>query len=248
MSYAEILAPARPRFAPPTMTLREAHEIAGTLSFPSKMPGTSYGLPATACKAGARLANIKGSVCATCYALKDFYTLPNVERAQRRRLTSVAHPRWVDAMVCLLLHTHASPLIPVDRGVVGIRAGQRRGFNEAGWHRWHDSGDIQSVEHLAKIVEVCRRTPRIKHWLPTREARMVREFLASNSVPKNLVIRMSATMVDGPLPSFATTSGVHTTAPADGAYRCPAPTQGHKCGSCRACWSLSVAAVSYEAH
>jgi hypothetical protein len=36
--------------------------------------------------------------------------------------------------------------------------------------RWHDSGDVQDLKHLAKIFKVARLTPNIKHWLPTREA------------------------------------------------------------------------------
>jgi hypothetical protein len=36
-----------------SMTLKAATEIAGTLGFPSKMPGTSYGISAKACITGA---------------------------------------------------------------------------------------------------------------------------------------------------------------------------------------------------
>ena len=37
------------------------------------------------------------------------------------------------------------------------------------FHRWFDSGDLQSLSHLMKIIEVCEHTPHIKHWLATRE-------------------------------------------------------------------------------
>ncbi len=68
-------------------------------------------------------------------------------------------------------------------------------FPPSGFHRWHDSGDLQSVEHLEKIIEVCRRTPQIQHWLPTRELAILRA--CRERIPANLTIRVSATMIDG---------------------------------------------------
>ena len=47
--------------------------IGGSLSKPSKMPGWSIGLPAKECKTGAKLQQVKGSVCFDCYALKGCY-------------------------------------------------------------------------------------------------------------------------------------------------------------------------------
>ena len=52
------------------MLKKEARQITGGLSKPSKMPGPAYNLPAVACKTGAKLVKIKGSVCAGCYDLK----------------------------------------------------------------------------------------------------------------------------------------------------------------------------------
>ena len=43
------------------MLKKEAKEITGGLSKPSKMPGPSYNLPAAACITGAKLAKIPGS-------------------------------------------------------------------------------------------------------------------------------------------------------------------------------------------
>lgn len=45
------------------MTLGRARAIAGSLGFPSKMPGSSYGLPVRACQAGEKLARVEGSAC-----------------------------------------------------------------------------------------------------------------------------------------------------------------------------------------
>ena len=88
------------------MLKKEAKEITGGLSKPSKMPGPAYNLPATECITGAKLVNVPGSVCHGCYALKGRYRFSNVRMALARRLESLKHPRWVDAMVTLI---HGEP-------------------------------------------------------------------------------------------------------------------------------------------
>lgn len=231
------------------MTLTEARRIVGSLSFPSKLPGTSYGLSARDCKAGGKLGTIPNSVCSSCYALRDKMTWPNVQTAYARRLAAISDPRWTDAMVRLLTHLHAAPFRRIDLGLRGrklAREGSRHRMNPMGFHRWHDSGDLQSVEHLEKIVEVCRRTPLIFHWLPTREVAMLRTF--KGNVPANLTIRVSATMIDGMPPAGWPGSTVHRESPPSGAHRCPAPDQDHECRACRACWSRDVPLVSYALH
>jgi hypothetical protein len=52
--------------------------------------------------------------------------------------------------------------------------------------RWHDSGDVQDVDHLEKIFEVCRLTPSKRHWMPTREA-WIKDHM--QDAPANLVVR-----------------------------------------------------------
>ena len=166
------------------MLKKEAKEITGGLSAPSKMPGPAYNLPATECITGAKLVQIPGSVCAGCYALKGRYRFSNVRLALARRLESLKHPRWIEAMVTLI---HGEP-----------------------WFRWHDSGDLQSAWHLKRIFEVCNRTPDTKHWLPTREARFL-SLMDPDIVPPNLIIRMSSHMIDqGPVKFWPWTSTVST--------------------------------------
>lgn len=224
------------KVAPPqggaTLTIREATAIAGTLSNPSKMPGRGYGLPARECAVGSRLRDVKGSVCEGCYALKGNYQFGNVQRSQYARLDAINDPAWVDAMVVLV-----------------TEAGDR-------WFRWHDSGDLQSLEHLQGIAEIARRLPRVRFWLPTREYAIVRAYLdAEGMPPANLTIRASAHMVDGKTPDAlgVPTSGVHSDweaylATNPGARRCPAPEQGNACRNCRACWDSSISSVSYHLH
>ena len=199
------------------MLKKEAKEITGGLSAPSKMPGPSYNLPATACVTGAKLVKVPGSVCHGCYALKGRYRFSNVRQALARRLESLKHPRWVEAMTALI---QGEP-----------------------WFRWHDSGDLQSVQHLKQIFEVCNRTPETSHWLPTRE----RKFLPLNhdSIPKNLTIRFSSHMINQPPVKF----WPWTSCVVDKDYHtCPAQSQGNKCLTCRACWDRKVANVTYPKH
>ena len=146
------------------MLKKEARQITGGLSKPSKMPGPAHNLPAQACKTGAKLVQIPGSVCAGCYALKGRYRFRNVQDALSRRLQALEYPRWVEAMTTLI-------------------------SGEA-WCRGHDSGDIQSLKHLENIFEVCKRTPDTQHWMPTREAQFLKD-IDPDKVPPNLIIRMA---------------------------------------------------------
>jgi hypothetical protein len=222
------------------LTKKEALANAGTLGYPSKMPGTSYGLSAHACITGTKLASIPGSVCHGCYALGGNYFYPSVESAHATRLDAISNPLWTRAMISMLLATHKS-----GKG--------RHGPIKRGWHRWHDSGDLQSALHLEKICDVARGTPKIRHWLPTREFGIVSDYVANGGViPANLLIRVSATMIDGPATkAWPFTSGVHDRKPAEG-FNCPALRRKGdlhgKCGPCRKCWSPDVPHVSYPFH
>ena len=202
------------------MLKKEAIQITGGLSKPSKMPGPAHNLPAQRCITGAKLVKVPGSVCAGCYALKGRYRFKNVQDALNRRLKALTDPRWVEAMITLITgHSH---------------------------FRWHDSGDIQSPEHLKNIFEVCKRTPGTSHWLPTREARFL-SLMDPDVVPKNLKIVLSDHMVNQAQPAtwWPFTSGVTTDA---AQVSCPAPKQNNECQSCRACWDRNVKRVVYGKH
>ena len=202
------------------MKTSEAKQITGSLSKPSKMPGFAIGLPAKECKTGKKLQQVKGSTCYDCYALKGCYVFKVVQDAQYKRLEAIKHPQWVNAMA------------------VQINSKKTKYF------RWHDSGDIQDVEHLLKIFEVCKLSPDVKHWMPTREAQFLKD-IDPETVPKNLIIRMSSHMVDqGPVKFWPWTSTVTSGQDAT----CPAPTQGGQCKDCRACWDRSTANVCYGKH
>ena len=199
------------------MLKKEANKITGGLSKPGKMPEGSYNLPAVACITGAKLARVPGTTCHGCYALKGRYRFKKTKEAMARRLRALVHGSWTAAMVTLI-------------------TGHK-------YFRWHDSGDLQGPSHLIKILNVCKATPDTMHWLPTREHKLL-SLMDPDIIPKNLMIRVSATKVNGPAPRWwPWTSTVSTTTKS-----CPAPDQGGKCKSCRACWDRSVSNVTYAKH
>jgi hypothetical protein len=178
------------------------------------------------------MAKMKGSVCASCYANKGFYAMyaATIEPAQHARLESINDPLWIDSIVNLI--------------------------GSDTYFRWHDSGDLQSLEHLEKIVAVCDATPNTRHWLPTREYGLIKAFIAKygrNAIPLNLVIRLSAMYPDKPVVIPASLKGisgiaasnVHTVKPIG--TDCNASKQGGACLDCRACWDRKTT-ISYAMH
>ena len=200
------------------MKVKEAAAITGSMTRTSKMPGLSYSLPAWECKTGSKLRKIKNSVCSMCYALKGNYTrYKAIKAAQYVRLASLSNELWTAAIVTQIKRQK--------------------------YFRWHDAGDVQDLQHLNKIYEVCRLTPGTRHWMPTREA-WTKKWI--ERAPSNLVIRFSGTMIDQEaVKSWPHTSTV-TTAP--GSRTCPAPDNAGKCGSCRSCWNPEVKNIAYGKH
>ena len=200
------------------MLVKDALKITDSFTKTSKMPGLSYSLPAWACQTGAKLRKVKTSPCYGCYALKGNYTrYPAIKIAQYRRLAAIKMEGWTRAMAVQILKQK--------------------------YFRWHDAGDVQSHEHMAKIIEVCKLTPNTQHWLPTQE----RQYLPKpEDVPANLIIRLSRSKVDGPAGNAWThDSGVTTQ---EGERTCPAPDQGGACKDCRACWNKDIKSVIYGKH
>jgi hypothetical protein len=221
------------------ITKAVAQTVCGSVTSTSKMPCDSYSLPTVSCITGFRMSKIAGSVCSHCYADKGFYAMyaNNVQPAQHARLDSVwramdneeAAQLWISAIVALI--------------------GNQTAF------RWHDSGDLQGIQHLRLICIVCEATPNTMHWLPTREYSQVKDYIAQyGALPDNLTIRLSAMYPDKPviiplsLQGIAgiETSNVHKNNAPIGQV-CNAPNNGGKCGDCRLCFTRS-GPVSYEMH
>lgn len=215
----------------------DARAICGSLTQTSKMPCKSSSLPTEACQTGYRMAQIPGSICATCYADKGFYAVyaNTIKPAQFARLDAVwqamqnpdAGAMWVSGMASL----------------IGADA----------YFRHHDSGDLQGLAHLELIAALCDATPATQHWLPTREYGIVKQYIAKHgALPANLTVRLSAMYPDQPVKIPASLQGVrgiaasnvHTGAPIGQA--CQAPAQNGECRECRACWT--DATISYKIH
>ena len=118
------------------MLKKEAREITGGLSAPSKMPGPAFNLPAWACVTGAKLAKISGTPCHGCYAMKGNYLYPSVKEGLTKRFHAFLHPRFVEAMTFMI----------------------KRYSAKSGYFRWFDSGDLKDMAMLEKIVLICQQT------------------------------------------------------------------------------------------
>ena len=209
------------------MKIKEAWELVGGLSEPSKMPCYGHSISAKECKTGAKLRLVTNSVCSKCYALRGNYRYKAVVSAHARRLAALENPLWVEAMALLINKLEYS-----------------------GHFRWFDSGDLQSVGHLGKIVQVAILTPNVKHWLPTKEYGFVSAYVAEfGPLPSNLVVRLSAYMREGAPPtSLAHRLGVCTSTVVRKGFSCVAPHQENKCLECRACWDKDIQNISYKSH
>ena len=219
------------------MLVKEAHLFGKVGLKNGKMPGTTFAVDSFACITGGKLRNVEGSVCSKCYSIKLQQMRPSVDVGYKRNLAKwMACQRlgkggiemWISSMVFQILRAN------VDE------------------HRWFDGGDAQSVEMIEAIAEVARRTPDVEHWLPTKEYTIYAKYLKTNTEPDNLIIRVSAAMLDGkPSKAFRNTSTVHKNGKPIG-FECKAKTRTSPisgklgyCGPCRACWDKDVPNVSY---
>ena len=99
--------------------------------------------------------------------MRGNYLYDNVNQCHQRRLEAISNPEWVDAMVYLMV------------------------YHSLNYFRWFDSGDLQSVDHLQKIVEIAKRLPQVQFWLPTQERNIITKFLKTDTIPSNLIIKIS---------------------------------------------------------
>ena len=208
-------------------TDKQAKEIMISLGRAGKMPCPTYNTPASLCVTGSKLRKVEGSTCKGCYAMKHNYLFPMVQQGLQKRFNAFKHERFVEAMSFMINHYS----------------------KKSGYFRWFDSGDLANIHMLEKIVMVCQATPTIKHWLPTREVKVISDYLKIyKEFPDNLLVRISAPMIDGlPLKSFDYTSTVHHKKNAIG-HDCPSRFQDNECKDCRACWSKEIKNVSYHKH
>ena len=199
------------------------------LSSPSKMPGFTMALTArTSCPTGSKLRAIKGSVCENCYACKGFYAMGPAKAVRAINDNAVAQGNgWAKELVQFLLATKQPEF------------------------RFHDSGDITSMAHLEAIAGVANSVPTCKFWVPTKEYRIVREYLKANgSFPINMCVRISAPMIGKTISESAACGLPTSSVNCESAFHCPVKNGKEGCDTynCRACWNRDTKNVNYHKH
>jgi hypothetical protein len=156
--------------------------------------GTTWSLPAVAS------CPVIDGTCGNCYALDGWYRTSldaQVGRVLRleylRELIATRElGRWVDWAVGEIRRIAPSESVPIRfrdqlAGVPETASAGRTAF-----FRWHDSGDLFHRQYAEAVLEVCRRTPSVLHWLPTRMVALVAGMLEEGLLfPPNLAVHFS---------------------------------------------------------
>ena len=218
-------------------TLKQARSITGGISNRNrKMPFYSYGLSVKNCITGSKLAKIKKinkiPTCKLCYAKRNMYNTQAVKKAHAKRLKGIQHPYFVKAMTYEINHLTKNQT-------------QKKYF------RWHDSGDLQSIKHLLKLIKIALNLPNIKFWLPTNERKFIRTYLKYKKVfPINFNERISSIFIDQEPTkkhNFNTSSLFKNIKPINSKI-CYSFKRHNQCGNCRACWSKNISNIAYKSH
>ena len=164
--------------------------------------------------------------CKGCYATTGNYRFENVKAPRRHNKDDWQRLEWCDDMVAEL----------------------RKDI----YFRWFDSGDMYALGLAEKMLEVMKRTPWVKHWLPTRMHKFPKFALVLQQMAAlpNVSVRFSSDSVTGEY-----TKKLHGSViipnPADvkkGMTLCEAYSHGGKCNGCRACYDKKVKVIAYPAH
>nr|QMP83247.1 MAG: hypothetical protein [Caudoviricetes sp.] len=164
--------------------------------------------------------------CAGCYAAFGQYLYSNVKEPRAENKEDWKESDWEDRMVQKL--------------------------TKMKYFRWFDSGDCYTLSLAKKMLNVMKRTPDTKHWLPTRMykfAKFVSVFNEMNALP-NVKVRFSSDSIMG---EFVSNLHGSTILPDDNAIPegvevCNAYKNEGKCSGCRKCWDKEVAVIGYVAH
>jgi len=196
------------------------------ISKTSKLGTLSWSLTAFHDCPGKRTADGKiAAACQGCYARGGNYRFPNVKAPREENRRDWRRDEWVADMVAILDgETH---------------------------FRWFDSGDMYDPRLAAKILEVCRQTPRTRHWIPTRMHRFSKfaAVLAALAALPNVSVRFSSDSVTGQFgPEHGSVIVPSARAVPSGAKLCRVYTRDGTCGSCRACYDKSIRVIAYPQH
>jgi hypothetical protein len=164
--------------------------------------------------------------CRGCYATTGNYRFENVKAPRKHNKEDWQRLEWCDDMVAEL--------------------------HKDTYFRWFDSGDMYALGLAEKMLEVMKRTPWVKHWLPTRMHKFPKFALVLREMAAlpNVSVRFSSDSVTGEY-----TKGLHGSVivpnPSDvkkGMKLCEAYANDGKCKGCRACYDKKVKVIAYPAH
>jgi hypothetical protein len=164
--------------------------------------------------------------CKGCYATTGNYRFSNVKAPRAHNKNDWQRLEWVNDMVAEL--------------------------NKDRFFRWFDSGDMYALGLAEKMLEVMKRTPWVKHWLPTRMHKFPKFALVLREMAAlpNVSVRFSSDSVTGDYTKKLHGSVIIPTA-ADvkkGMTLCRAYENAGKCSGCRACYDKKVKVIAYPAH
>lgn len=196
------------------------------LSKPSKMPCKTWSLEARKTCPGSIDPTTKQvlPVCAGCYALDGFYNMPDAKKVREFNREDWRRVDWEDDMVTALVKEK--------------------------YFRWFDSGDVYHPALAFKIYNIMKRTPHVKHWLPTKSYNIekIRVILDMMKQLPNVSVRFSSPSMTGEFTETHGSTVIPYAEDATTATVCGAYTRNGKCGDCRACWNKEVKVIAYPAH
>lgn len=198
------------------------------LSVTSKLDGIrSWSLQALeTCPGSIESPGVLVDACKGCYATTGNYNYPNVKAPRAFNKEDWQRLTWVDEMV--------------------------QALDADCYFRWFDSGDMYSLGLAEKMLEVMKRTPWVKHWLPTRMHKFPKFalVLAEMQNLSNVMVRPSSDSIRGEFIVGTHGSVIVENAAVvpDGATLCRAYENAGKCSGCRACYNKEVPVIAYPAH
>jgi hypothetical protein len=208
------------------------------LSNPSKLNSQAFPLPVNDTVCLGRKDQTTGKLlekCSKCYAdNRGFYAMPDTIRVREDNLKIIQDN--IEVFIFFM--------------IAKLNRKKNKDF------RWFDSGDILSIEFLKALIEVCKQTPKTRHWIPTTTWNYPNdEFLALLQVLQalpNVILRASnpgsvPVLSKGlyPLQSVVVNELKKSTKEL---FYCPASKQAGKCGPCKACYNKNIETIAYLEH
>jgi hypothetical protein len=146
---------------------------------------------------------IVDETCGGCYALDGWYrTNLAAQYGRVKRLEYLRHlirerrlATWVDWISNQINRLRPIEPFPPDVLSTSLRkhVESLRLSGAIAFFRWHDSGDLFHADYAKAVLQVCERTPRVFHWMPTRMGPLLSQLVQQGLVvPRNLTIQVSA--------------------------------------------------------